>query len=234
MPNHELPSRPDQQGQPSPEYLAPNHFYAAYVFDDAETRKYHAAAVIEEAQRLGYPVRYWWLSEAMELEGHYDRLIVCVHHPSNDENAGMDLYEALRRQHISWGELDKAAVEEYALLGRPIKGLDGIVKPNGTPLFSTIARKTEERVSSHAKGDEALFALSKKDIQGIAQEELGRSLTDGEIEAVMDNAVKVFEWAFIVANSIQACQEWGRVGPAAPGYERPREEYDEDDGAQLP
>ena len=49
----------------------------------------------EQARRFGYPVRYWWLSEAVDLQGFPDRLIVCAHHPSRDEDAGMDLYDAL-------------------------------------------------------------------------------------------------------------------------------------------
>ena len=67
--------------QSSNEYLDPHHFYAAYVFDDAATRQRDVAVLIHEAQQPGYPVRYWWLSEAMELQGSPDRLSVCVHHP---------------------------------------------------------------------------------------------------------------------------------------------------------
>ncbi len=68
--------------QLSKENLDPRHFYAAYVFDNAPTRRRDVAVLIHEAQHLGYPARYWWLSEAMELQGSPDRLIVCVHHPS--------------------------------------------------------------------------------------------------------------------------------------------------------
>jgi len=39
------------------------------VFDDAATRQRDVAVLIHEAHQLGYPVRYWWLSEAMELQG---------------------------------------------------------------------------------------------------------------------------------------------------------------------
>jgi len=217
-----------------PEILDPRHFYAAYVFDEAETRKYHIAAVVGEAQRLGYPVRYWWLSEAMELQDSPDRLIICVHHPAYGENAGMDLFEALTQQRIVWDEMDAAVVEEYGQLGKPLQDTSGIYTPDKTPLFSPATGKLSvEQADPRTNEGEAVFTLTRADIQAVAQEEIGRKLTDGEIEAVMDNAVKVFEWAFIVANSIQACQEWGRVGPVAPGYERPREEYDEDDETPL-
>ena len=67
-------------------------------------------------------MRYWWLSEAVELRDHPDRLIVCVHHPSLESDAGMDLYEALKEQQISWDDLEAAAVGEYRLLGKPIEG----------------------------------------------------------------------------------------------------------------
>jgi hypothetical protein len=89
MGNHE---RPDQSDGGEHELCCSNHFYAAYVFDQAETHKGDITTLIDEAQRLGYPVRYWWLSQAIDIQNIPDRLIVCVHHPSKDENAGMDLY----------------------------------------------------------------------------------------------------------------------------------------------
>ena len=71
---------------------------------------------------LGYPVRYWWLSEAMELQGSPDRLIVCVHHPSLGENAGMDLYNTLRqaaqKHKTLWDDLEAAQVDEYRQFGK--------------------------------------------------------------------------------------------------------------------
>ena len=66
---------------PPTENLDPHHFYAAYVFESAALRGRDVAVLIHEAQRLSYPVRYWWLSEAMDLQDAPDRLIVCVHHP---------------------------------------------------------------------------------------------------------------------------------------------------------
>ena len=78
MGSHELPSQIGAGEQPVKENLDPRHFYAAYVFDDAATRQRDVAVLIHEAQQLGYPVRYWWLSEAMELQGSPDRLIVCL------------------------------------------------------------------------------------------------------------------------------------------------------------
>jgi hypothetical protein len=117
------------------EDLDSRHFYAAYVFDRAHERREDIATVIEQTQQLGYPARYWWLSQAVDLEGNPDRLIVYVHHPSSAEDAGMDLCEALTEQQITWDGLEAAAVDEYRLLGKPIEGLDVIRRRDGMELF---------------------------------------------------------------------------------------------------
>jgi hypothetical protein len=124
------------------EDLDPRHFYAAYVFDQAHERQDDVAAVIEQAQQLSYPVRYWWLSQAVELQGSPDRLIICVHHPSVTEDAGMDLYEALREHEVTWDDLEAAAVDEYRLLGKPIEEPDVICRRDGTVLFPPTGGKT--------------------------------------------------------------------------------------------
>lgn len=139
MVNHELPSLTDAGGQGTEETLDPDHLYAAYVFDRPEARKRDIATLVEQAGKLGYPLRYWWLSEAMDIRGYPDRLIVCVHHPSALEDVGMDLYEALREavveHQMTWDDLEAAAVEEYQRLGKPIEGFEGICWPDGTRLF---------------------------------------------------------------------------------------------------
>ena len=117
------------------EEIDPRHFYAAYVFDQAHERREDIDTLMEQAQQLGYSMRYWWLSQAVELRGQPDRLIVCVHHPSSASDAGMDLYEVLARHEITWDDLEAAAVEEYRLLGKPIESLEVIHKPDGVPLF---------------------------------------------------------------------------------------------------
>lgn len=121
--------------QPETEILDPHHFYAAYVFDRANERDNDIKAVIEQSQGLGYSVRYWWLSEAMELQGSPDRLIVCVHHPSRSEDAGMDLYDALKEREINWDDLDAAALEEYRYFGKPVGSLTDLRWPLGESLF---------------------------------------------------------------------------------------------------
>ena len=122
------------------EALDPRHFYAAYVFDQAHERKDDVSTLVEQAQELGYPMRYWWLSQSVELRDHPDRLIVCVHHPSLESDAGMDLYKTLKEQQIAWDDLESAAVEEYRLLGKPIEGPAVICGPDGTPLFPSAAK----------------------------------------------------------------------------------------------
>jgi hypothetical protein len=113
----------------------PRHFYAAYVFHSAHECQSDIAALVEQARELGYPVRYWWLSEAVHLDGGSDRLIVCVHHPSRDEDAGMDLCGALRQRGVDWNALEAAAFSEYLCFGKPVEDAKGIRKPNRTPLF---------------------------------------------------------------------------------------------------
>ena len=93
-------------------------------------------SIVDQADQLGYPMRYWWLSQVMNLQGSPDRLIVCVHHPSSTENAGMDLYDSLANQQVNWDDLDSAAMEEYCVSGKPVTGLEDICLPGGQPLFS--------------------------------------------------------------------------------------------------
>jgi len=117
------------------EIVDPHHFYAAYVFDQAETHRQDILMLIEQAQRLGYPLRYWWLSDAMDLQVSPDRLIVCVHHPSTTEDAGCDLYDALKEKGVYWGELDSAVVEEYVYLGKPLGSPGDLSDPYGRRIF---------------------------------------------------------------------------------------------------
>jgi len=135
MPNHELPSSTHVAVEPAPENLDASHFYVAYVFDRAETRKQDITTLIREARWLDYPVRYWWLSAAVDLQGSPDRLIVCVHHPSTDVNAAMDLGDALYENSVTWDDLEAAAVKEYRDFGQPVETSGSILKPGGTALF---------------------------------------------------------------------------------------------------
>lgn len=117
------------------EILHPGDFYAAYIFDQAATREANVTQVIAQAQELGYPSRYWWLSQAMDLLGSPDRLIVCVHHPGGSSDPGMDLYQALHDKGVTWDDLEAAAVDEYMWLGAPIRSLADLIQADGSPLF---------------------------------------------------------------------------------------------------
>ena len=88
-----IPEQAPRRGiehRPFIEELNPYHFYAAYIFDQAQDRQVDIAGVIQHAWELGYPVCYWWLSQALELRDDPDRLIVCVHHANTGPEAGMD------------------------------------------------------------------------------------------------------------------------------------------------
>lgn len=134
MSHPEAPERQPRRG-PLIEILSPRHFYAAYIFDRAESRREDVGKVLEHAGRLGYLVRYWWLSQAMDLMGAPDRLIVCVHHPEETFDAGMDLFQALRDEQAAWDDLEAAALDEYLFLGRPVAAQEALLNPYDQPLY---------------------------------------------------------------------------------------------------
>jgi hypothetical protein len=133
MGDHEHLSLSEER--PEAEFFDPRHFYDAYIFDAADEREQDIQALIEQAKGLGYPLRYWWLSDGMELQGFPDRLIVCVHHPSSSEDAGLDLYDALKERDVAWNDLEAAVVEEYRYLGKPVEGLNDLRSSHGDRLF---------------------------------------------------------------------------------------------------
>lgn len=125
------PSR--ERKESTQEILDPRHFYAAYIFNQAEAHSLNQ--VVEKSVQLGYLVRYWWLSEAMDLQGSEDRLIICVHHPSDSEEAGSDLYEALREENVIWDDFEAATVEEYGRYGKPVEKSAHLQSPDRHYLF---------------------------------------------------------------------------------------------------
>jgi hypothetical protein len=169
------------------ERLAPNHFYAAYVFDRPASRDYDISTLIEQAQKFGYPVRYWWLSDAMDIGDEQtamdDRLIVCVHHPHSGENAGMDLYSELYRNKVAYDELDAATVDEYRRFSRALHGPGDIDRPDGQQLFPAMPRSEvfDELRLNVLRELEPLVAYTVGDVQSVAMEALGRALTEAEL-----------------------------------------------------
>ncbi len=199
------------------EDLNPRHFYAAYIYDEAETHKEDVATLIEQAQELEYPVRFWWLSDAVDLQGFPDRLIVCVHHPSMTEDAGMDLYEALKEKEVSWHELEAAGVNEYTLLGQPIEELDSIIRPDGSPLYPS---ESDDSDVAHLEpkdlGESLVFLpLELEDVRITAVEQLGRELNEAEMAIVTAHLQKMMDtqlgWADMVRQSIANCVESGLI-----------------------
>jgi hypothetical protein len=195
------------------ESLDPRHFYAAYVFDRAHERESDVVSVIERAQSLGYPVRYWWLSNAMDLQNAPDRLIVCVHHSSRSEDAGMDLYNALRQMEVNWDDLEAAVVEEYSFLGKRVKTLGDLRSPEGIPLFPGASAERKPLDESIA-----LLTITSQDLKDEAQTRLGRDLTGEEFVSLLSEfkkALDLIDWTFYLGEAIRLCQEAGQVGPAA-------------------
>ncbi len=118
------------------EELNPRHFYAVYAFENAETRQPQITQLVHKAWQMGYPVRYWWLSEVADLNGNQDRLIIGVHHPSEAIDAGLELCAALADEHGSfWDSWDRVDAREYTAFGLPVEDIATISKPDETPLF---------------------------------------------------------------------------------------------------
>lgn len=119
------------------EVLDPRHTYLAYIFDQPEYQLENISPLLHNAAELGYPVRYWWLSEVMVLDTDEvpDCLIVCVHHPARDEEAGMDLYESLQEKNVQWADLEAATFEEYVAFGKSVLQPAAIDRADGQALF---------------------------------------------------------------------------------------------------
>jgi len=180
----------DLDEQTESEVLDPHHFYAAYIFDQSEVRKQDITTLLKLTQQIGYPVRYWWLSDTLELQGFPDRLIVCVHHPSVAEDAGMDLYETLKEKEVSWNELEAAAVDEYRGLGKPTKELGDLRSPFGNLLFPQIIPEEKHLPCP----ENALLLITREDVREELQDRLGRELMDKELSAVLVYFKKVLDY----------------------------------------
>jgi len=203
--------QPAAPPQPETEILDPHHFYAAYIFDRASEREPDVLALIEQAQELEYPIRHWWLSEAMHLQGSPDRLIVCVHHPSHSEDAGIDLYDALTEKGTRWDDLGAAVVEEYRSLGRSVVDPEDIRSTNGDILFP-LPNADNKDISQ----DGLLFSITVADVRSAAKNYLDRDLADEELSAVLElfkSNLAYLDWRPYLDEAIQQYQNTGEVGP---------------------
>lgn len=208
----DIERQPAFTDQPEDEVLDPHHFYAAYVFDRANEREHDIRALIDQAQALDYPLRYWWLSDAMDSQGSPDRLIVCVHHPPSSEKAGMDLYDALKEKEIAWDDLEAAVMDEYQYLGKPLESLGDFRLPYGNWLFPNAAREG----GSSSRQDDVVYSITQGDIREKAQNYLGRELTEEElyiITAKFWKALDWLDWSQYLHEVIRMCQRAGWVEP---------------------
>ena len=196
--------------QPASEALDPHHFYAAYTFESAALRGRDVASLFEHAHRFECPVRYWWASEVTNLKGAFDRLIVCVHHTSLVKAVEMHsvLRQAAAKGQVTWDDFDAAVLDDYRTYGRIIDDPKNIVEPDGKQLF----------IMESAGDADALYTLTRADVQLIAQGMLGRALSDAEIAAVTAELPSVINWMDPIEYTIWTCQQSGSVARAADGH----------------
>lgn len=171
------------------EDLDPRHTYFAYVFDDPSAHQSDLEVLISEAKRLGYPTRYWWLSDAVGLrQQNPDRLIVAVHHPTANEDTGMDLYQALEKHQVVYAELEKASFEEYVGLSVPLRGVGDIATPGGSFVFPNIEQSKPPERLDYASIPETtpVFDTTFGDIQSFGLAALGRLLTQTEVRSIAE------------------------------------------------
>ena len=208
------------------EFLHPGHFYAAYILDQAETRQEDIRTILEQSQNLGYPLRYWWLSDAMDLQGFPDRLIVCVHIPSRSEDAGLDFYNALKQEEVSWDDLEAAMMDEYQVFGKHVQELEDFRLPSGDLLFPSTSHSGENMIQKDHL--ETVFLITQGDVREHAEETIGRGLTDEEFNALLiqfDKALEWLDWRAFLDEAIQRCRLTSSVGPSS---EENRTEVDSD------
>ena len=142
----------------------------------------------------------------MELQGFSDRLIVCVHHPSVSEDAGMDLYGSLKKKEVIWDDLEAATVGEYRHLGKPAKELGDLRSLFGNWLFPH-AIPEEKRLPYP---ENALLLITREDVREELQGRLGRELTDKELSAVLVYFKKALDhlgWTFYLDEALQKSVE---------------------------
>ena len=192
------------------EVLDPHHFYAAYTFESAALRGRDVATLFEQAHRFACPLRYWWASETTDLKGAFDRLMIGIHHTSLVKAVEMHgaLRQAAAKGQVTWDNFDTATLDDYRTYGRSIDDPKKIVEPDGTPLF----------IMESMGNADALYTLTRADVQLIAQGMLGRTLSETEIAAVAAELPGVINWMDPIEYTIWTCQQAGNVARAADGH----------------
>jgi hypothetical protein len=147
----------------------------AYIYDQPKFYEQDIVTFIEQARVLDYPLRYWWLSDAIPIGGYEDipdRLILGINTRARGEEAGFDLYQALEAEDIYWNEHEAASYREYALLGKRLSEVADIQTPSGESLFD--------------HPPIPLLQLDHEELQEVAYEMLGRQLKRHEVTAVSE------------------------------------------------
>ena len=188
------------------EKLNPRHLYVAYIYDQPQFCEPDIATFIEQAQALNYPLRYWWLSQAINLGDDIpDRLILAVNTRTQGEEAGFDLYQALEAEDIFWDEHEAASYVEYASFGKRLSEIEDIKTPAGAVLFE--------------KPPIPLLQLDHEELQEVAYHLLGRQLKSHEITAVGKTLRQylnaLVDWDFVLRDSLVLTQELGLLDGAA-------------------
>lgn len=195
------------------EDIDPGHFYAAYIFDQPESHDEDITTIVTKARALGHPVRYWWLSDAMELGDVPDRLIVCVHHESFSTDAGMGLYRALKEEEISWNELEAASFAEYLQYGRFIRNIEDLHTPGGSKLFPD--KNPVEPTQLNSREPLPLVQLHWEDVQAAARTHFGRDLTETELGVVAPHIQRIVEtqidWPNTLREALTDCRALGLI-----------------------
>jgi hypothetical protein len=184
------------------EILNPRHIYVAYIYDQPEFYEQDIVTFIEQARVLDYPLRYWWLSDAMPIGGYEDipdRLILGLNTRAHDEEAGFDLYQALEAEDIYWDEHEAASYREYALLGKRLSEVADIQTPSGESLFDQLPIP--------------LLQLDHEELQDVAYEMLGRQLKSHEVTAVSETLKQhlqaQIDWESTLRDSLVTTHELG-------------------------
>jgi hypothetical protein len=140
---------------------------------------------------------------------------VCVHIHSCSEDAGLDFYNALKQEEVSWDDLEAAMMDEYQVFRKQVQEMEDFRLPSGNLLFPNVSRIEES--DQQANQLEPLFLLTQDDVREHAEETIGRGLTNGEFNVLLIQFRKSLEWldwrAFL-DEAIQRCRITGSVGPS--------------------
>ncbi len=118
------------------------------------------------------------------------------------------LRQAAAKGQVTWDDFDAAVLDDYRTFGRIIDDPKNIAEPDGKQLF----------IMESAGDVDALYTLTRADVQVVAQGMLGQELSDTEIAAVATELPSVIKWMYPIEYTIWSCQQAGSVTRAANGH----------------